>query len=59
MTIACAVVNAAIPTITPGTMTFKNPEFSSDVRIAFDLEGEAGIVTLEKSVRADRPARTS
>ena len=47
MTIACAVANAAIPTITPGTMTFKNPEFSSDVRIAFDLEGEAGIVTLE------------
>ena len=47
MSIACAVANAATPTITPGTMKFRNFDYSSDVRIAFDLEGEPGIVTLE------------
>ncbi len=38
---------AATPTISPGTMVFRNPDLSSEVHIAFELEGEPGIVTLE------------
>ena len=46
--VSCAaMVWAATPTIGPDTFTFRNPEFSSEVHIAFELEGEPGIVTLE------------
>lgn len=42
-----AMAWAATPTVSPGTFTFRNPDLSSEVHIAFELEGEPGIVTLE------------